>query len=156
MTINRPVYLTPEGLAKLEARLKKLTEVLRPEVAERIRLAKEIGGTLNNAEYDDAKNEQAFLEGEVIDLETKIKNAKLIEDEKPSGKIKLGSKVTLTTSDGKKENYAIVGSAEASPGEGKISNESPMGKALMGKKAGDKVEVSTPSGPMKITVATVK
>ena len=154
--MNKPVYLTPEGLAKLEARLKKLTESLRPEVAERIRLAKEIGGTLNNAEYDDAKNEQAFLEGEVMDLETKIKNAKLIADEKPSGKIRLGSKVTVTTSDGKKENYAIVGSAEASPGEGKISNESPMGKALMGKKAGDKVEVSTPSGPMKITVATIK
>lgn len=156
MTMNKPVYLTHEGLAKLEVRLKKLTEKLRPEVAERIRLAKEIGGTLNNAEYDDAKNEQAFLEGEVIDLETKIKNARLIEDEKPSGKIKLGSRVTVTTSDGKKENYSIVGSAEANPGDGKISNESPMGKALMGKKVGDKVEVSTPSGPMKITVATLK
>ena len=156
MTMNKPVYLTHEGLAKLEVRLKKLTEKLRPEVAERIRLAKEIGGTLNNAEYDDAKNEQSFLEGEVIDLETKIKNARLIEDEKPSGKIKLGSRVTVTTSDGKKENYSIVGSAEANPGDGKISNESPMGKALMGKKVGDKVEVSTPSGPMKITVATLK
>ncbi len=156
MTLNKPVYLTPEGLKKLEVRLKKLTEVLRPEVAERIRLAKEIGGSLNNAEYDDAKNEQAFLEGEVIDVENKIRNSRLITDEKPSGKIKLGSKVTVTGSDGKKENYVIVGSAEASPGEGKISNESPMGKALMGKKVGDKIEVATPSGPMKITVATLK
>jgi len=156
MTMNKPVYLTPEGLAKLQARRKKLNDVLRPEVAERIRLAKEIGGSLNNAEYDDAKNEQAFLEGELIDLDAKIKNARLIADEKPSGKIKLGSKVTVALSDGKKENYAIVGSAEASPGEGKISNESPMGKALMGKKVGDKVEVSPPSGPMKITVAVIK
>ena len=156
MTTNKPVYLTPEGLKKLGVRLKKLTEVLRPEVAEKIRLSKEIGGTLNNAEYDDAKNEQAFLEGEVIDVENKIRNSRLITDEKPSGKIKLGSKVTVTGSDGKKENYVIVGSAEASPGEGRISNESPMGKALMGKKVGDKVEVTTPSGPMKITVATLK
>jgi transcription elongation factor GreA len=156
MTIQKPVYLTQEGLSKLEARLKHLTEVLRPEVAERIRRAKEIGGTLNNAEYDDAKNEQAFLEGEILDLGTKIKNAQLIQDEKPSTRIRLGSHVTVIDADGKRENYVIVGSAEASPGEGRISNESPMGKALMGRKAGDRVEVATPSGVMRINVFTIK
>ena len=156
MTTQKPVYLTPEGLSKLEVRLKQLTEVLRPEVAERIRRAKEIGGTLNNAEYDDAKNEQAFLEGEILDLETKIKNAEVIQDEKPSTKIRIGSHVTVANADGKRENYVIVGSAEASPGEGKISNESPIGKAILGRKVGDKVEVSTPSGAMRISIVTVK
>ena len=139
-----------------EERLKYLTEHLRGEVAERIRRAKEIGGTLNNAEYDDAKNEQAFLEGEVQDIETKVKNAEIIQEEGHSARIKLGSHVTVINPEGKRENYIIVGSTEANPSEGKISNESPVGKALLGHKVGDKVGVAAPSGTVHFSIVTVK
>lgn len=154
---QKEVFITPEGLEKLKAELEHLETVRRPQIAEQIHKAKELGGTVDNAEYDDAKNEQAFVEGRILTLENMIKNAALIEEEKaPSKYIKLGSKVTVVNQDGEDEHYVIVGSAEASPGEGRISNESPVGSALMGKKVNEKVEVETPAGKIKLKVTAIE
>jgi transcription elongation factor GreA len=154
---QKETFLTPEGLEKLKAELEHLQSVRRPQVAEQIHRAKELGGTVDNAEYDDAKNEQAFVEGRILTLENMIKNATLIQEQKsPSKWVKLGSKVTVLNQDGEEEHYTIVGSAEASPGEGKISNESPVGSALLGKKVGDKVEAQVPAGTLKLKVVAIE
>jgi transcription elongation factor GreA len=153
---EKEVFLTQEGLQKIKEELDYLHLHRRNEVAEKIRLAKETGSTVNNAEYDDAKNEQAFVEGRILTLETMIKNAKIIEEDTHSDKVKLGSHVTVKNDDGEKEEYVIVGSAEASPQNGKISNESPIGKALMGKKVGQAAQVKAPAGTIKLTVAKIK
>lgn len=154
---QKEVFLTPEGLEKLTAELEHLRSVRRQEVADQIHRAKELGGTVDNAEYDDAKNEQAFVEGRVLTLERMIKNATIIQEEKrPSKTVKLGSKVKVRTQDGEEEHYTIVGSAEASPGEGKISNESPVGSALMGKRMGAEVEAKVPSGTLKLKLIAIE
>lgn len=156
---NQPQYLTPEGLKNLEARLKELHDVRRPQIADRLRTAMEEGGDLSeNAEYEDAKNEQAFVEGEIIRLETILRAAQIIE---PAGKGKkeiviLGSKVTVVEVGSKeKEVYHIVGSAEANPDAGKISADSPLGKALMGARVGDKVTVHAPAGELIFTIKAI-
>jgi transcription elongation factor GreA len=155
--VQKETFLTPEGLEKLKAELEQLQSVRRPQVAEQIHRAKELGGTVDNAEYDDAKNEQAFVEGRVLTLERMIKNATIIQEEKrPSKTVKLGSKVKVRTQDGEEEHYTIVGSAEASPGEGKISNESPVGSALMGKRMGAEVEAKVPSGTLKLKLIAIE
>jgi transcription elongation factor GreA len=154
---DQPQYLTPEGLANLERRLQELKEVRRPQVAERLRLAMEEGGELaENAEYEDAKNEQAFIEGEIIRLETIINSAELIAENKNKDFVGIGSRVTVVEVGGgaSEEIYHIVGSAEAKPSEGKLSMESPLGKALIGKKKGEKVTVAAPDG--KIVFKIVK
>ncbi len=154
---QKEYFLTPEGLAKLEAELEQLRTVKRPEVAHKIQTAKEIGGTANNAEYEDAKNEQAFVEGRILTLEEMLKNAHIIEAEaNPSRRIKLGSQVTVRHPDGKQENYTIVGSAEVDPVEGRISNESPVGQALMGKEVGNKVELEVPAGVLKLVIVEIR
>jgi len=154
---QKEVFLTPEGLEKLKVELNQLETVRRPQIAEQIHRAKELGGTVDNAEYDDAKNEQAFVEGRILTLENMIKNAAIIEEEKrPSKYIKLGSKVKVHDPDGADEHYTIVGSAEADPGEGRISNESPVGAALLGRKVGDKVKVETPAGVITLKVAAIE
>jgi transcription elongation factor GreA len=154
---QKEVFLTPEGLEKLKAELEYLRSVRRQQVADQIHRAKELGGTVDNAEYDDAKNEQAFVEGRILTLEKMIKNATIIQEEKaPSSSVRLGSKVTVRSKDGGKELYAIVGSAEANPSEGKISNESPVGKALMGKRVGDEVEVHAPAGARKMKIIAIE
>jgi len=154
---QKEVFLTPEGLGKLKAELEHLRSVRRQEVADQIHRAKELGGTVDNAEYDDAKNEQAFVEGRVLTLEKMIKNASIIQEEKtPSSSVKLGSKVTVRSKGGEKEDYTLVGSAEADPNEGKISNESPVGKALMGKRVGDEVEVRAPAGARKMKIIAIE
>lgn len=153
--MDQPHYLTPEGLKELESRLKYLKEVRRPEVAERLRLALDEGGDLTeNAEYEDAKNEQAFIEGEILRLDTILTSATVIEPTK--GKkdvVVIGSFVTVvekgTTT---KEVYHLVGSAEANPAEGKISIESPLGKALIGAKVGEKVRINAPGGEITFTI----
>ena len=142
-------------LKKLEVELKQLIAVQRPEVAEKIKRAREIGGTENNAEYDDAKNEQAFVEGRILILENIIRNAEIIESPATPGLVELGDKVLIQNQDGKIEQFTIVGSAEANPVEGKISNESPVGRALLGKKSGDKIEVDTPAGLIKLLIMEV-
>ena len=149
-------YLTKEGRAKLEAELEHLRSVKRVGVADRIQKAKELGGTVDNAEYDDSKNEQAFVEGRILTLERIIDSAILIGDEAThSDKVNLGAHVTVLNQNKAEEEYTIVGSAEADPGQGRISNESPVGKALLNKKVGEEVNVDTPAGTVTLTISSI-
>ena len=152
--VSKPVPLTREGLAKLERELEYLRTVRRQEVADRIHQAKELASTQNNAEYDDAKNEQAFVEGRILTLEKMIQNAVIIE-ERHSSRVELGSKVSVVPAGGKEEHYTIVGSAEASPRDGRISNESPVGRALLGKSVGEEVQVQVPAGVLRLTITAI-
>jgi transcription elongation factor GreA len=151
---TKPVYLTAEGLEKLKVELNHLITVERPRVAQRIHDAKLDGDISENAEYEDAKQEQSFLEGRIATLEGQLKNAQVIESTNGGDKISIGSKVVITGADGE-ETLTIVGSAEAAPREGRISNESPVGAALMGHKKGDKVTVQVPAGAFTYTVVSV-
>ena len=152
---EKKIMITQEGLAKLESELEELLSVRRREVAGKIKRAREMGGTENNAEYDDAKNEQAFVEGRILTLENIVKNAVVIESPALPGVVELGNKVLIQNQDGKIEQFTIVGSAEANPVDGKISNESPVGQALLDRKVGDEVEVPTPAGMLKLTIIEV-
>jgi transcription elongation factor GreA len=154
---DQPVLLTEEGLARLEKELDQLKHVRRPQVAERIRQAKELASTQNNAEYDDAKNDQAFVEGRVLTLEKLIQDAKIINEEEAhhASSVQIGSTVHLADADGKKTTYTIVGAPEADPKEGRISNESPVGRSLLGKRVGDEVQVSAPRGLLRFTVTKI-
>ena len=152
-------FLTSEGFKNLAVELEELRNDRRPQVAERIQQAKDIGGTVDNAEYEEAKNEQAFVEGRILTLESMLKTAVIIPDHKkaPSDIVEIGSIVTvLVATTGKKEQYTIVGSTEASPAGGRISNESPVGKALLGKRADDEVEVNIPAGTQQLTIVSVR
>jgi transcription elongation factor GreA len=151
-------YLTQEGMANLEKRLKRLVEVRRPQVAERLRLALDEGGDLTeNSEYEDAKNEQAFIEGEILRLEVILSNAEIIEESGDRDTVTPGARVTVVEKGSKeKELYHLVGSAEANPSEGRISVESPMGKALLGAKVGDKVTVKAPDGEIVFRVKAIE
>lgn len=155
--VDQTQYLTPEGFENLEKRLRHLLEVRRAEVAERLRQALEEGGDLSeNAEYEDAKNEQAFVEGEILRLESILSSAQVIEATGDKDQVAIGSRVTLVEKGTKeKEVYYLVGSAEARPSEGKISHESPLGKALMGAKVGDTVKVDAPDGQISFTVKEI-
>jgi transcription elongation factor GreA len=152
--VEKAVPLTREGLSKLEHELEHLRTVKRQEVADRIHQAKELASTQNNAEYDDAKNEQAFVEGRILTLEKMIQNATIIE-EHHSTRVELGSKVSVVSAEGKDQHYTIVGSAEASPKDGRISNESPVGRALLGKTVGQEVRVNVPAGVLRLTITAV-
>jgi len=153
--VNQPQYLTPEGLKKLEDRLKFLQDVRRPEVAERLRQALEEGGDLSeNAEYEDAKNEQAFTEGQIQRLEALVKNAIIIDEHHGTDHVQIGSTVKVEGTDGV-ESFTIVGSTEASPREGRISNESPVGRALLGKRKGDAVAVHVPAGDFSYKILEI-
>jgi transcription elongation factor GreA len=153
--VEKAQPITREGLAKIEEELRHLETVRRQEVADKIRQAKELASTQNNAEYEDAKNEQAMVEGRILQLHSLIQNAELIDEDgaHKSKQVMLGSHVKVKTDEGKAQEYVIVGPAEADPREGKISNESPVGRALIGKKLNDEVQVSVPKGiiSMKIT-----
>ncbi|MBA3301615.1 MAG: transcription elongation factor GreA [Thermoleophilaceae bacterium] len=152
----REVILTKHGLEELKAKIDTLSTVRRREVAERIKEAREFGDISENSEYDDAKNEQAMLEKQISDLEEKLRNATIVAD-KASGTdvVEVGSLVHVKDrKKDKSDKYKIVGSAEASPTEGKLSNESPIGRALLGHKRNDVVKVPVPRGParqLKIT-----
>ncbi len=151
---NKPGYLTHDGLEKLRAELEQLVNVRRAEVAARIHDAKEHGDLAENAEYEDAKNEQAFVEGRIQTLESLIRNAVLIDEHHSSDHVQIGSTVMVDSPDGK-ETFHIVGSAEADPGAGRISNESPVGRALLGHRKGDKVVVHVPSGDFTYTIVRI-
>ncbi len=154
---EKPAYLTREGLAKLEAELEELTTMGRKDIAGRINAAKELGDISESGEYEDAKNQQAHLEGRIREIKSILSRAQIIEDEQNGhGEVRLGSRVTVRF-DGEddEETWIIVGSAEARPREGKISNESPIGAALLGKRPRQKVSVETPSGQMKITIVKI-
>jgi len=156
---GKEVLLTPEGLKKLEGELELLKTVKRREVAQRIKEALEFGDISENSEYDDAKNEQAFIEGRIITLEKMLRNAKLIEhdeNEEDDGVVTIGKKVLLRDLETSEEfEYQIVGSAEADPIEAKISNESPVGQAIMGKTPGTVVEVEVLDGVLQYEVLKV-
>lgn len=156
--INKEVVLTYEGLQKLEQKLEFLKTVRRREVAERIKQALSFGDISENSEYDEAKNEQAHVEGEIIQIENMLKNAKVIdEDDVKTDVVGIGSKVTILDMEYDEEiEYYIVGSAEANPNEFKISNESPVGSALMGKKKGTVVDVVVPDGIVKYKIVDIK
>jgi transcription elongation factor GreA len=142
-----PVYLTESGKAALEAELHDLIHAQRPAVIARIKAAKELGDLRENADYEIARNEQSFIEGKILEIEEKLRNAEIIDESSSTDEIALGSTVTVTA-ERKSRDYLIVGSTEADPsGEPpKISNESPLGKALIGRKVGDKVVVTLPNG----------
>ena len=144
--MNKEIVLTPEGQAKLEVELHHMETVRRREVGERIKEAKEFGDISENSEYDDAKNEQSWVESRIIEVTAILATATIIDAPKKNDKVTLGSKVQLESSTGVKHVYQVVGSAEADPANDKISNESPVGHAIMGCKKGDKVSVTTPSG----------
>lgn len=151
---DKPVPLTKEGLAKLEKELEHLQTVRRQEVAARIHQAKELASTQNNAEYEDAKNEQAFVEGRIQTLEAMIKNAQLIDENTSTDHVQIGSTVKVEGDDGA-QTFLIVGSAEARPAEGRISNESPVGRALLGKRKGEKVVVRVPAGDFAYKIVDI-
>jgi transcription elongation factor GreA len=154
---EKPIPLTRDGLKKIEAELDHLQEVRRREVAERIHLAKESGLTQNDPEYDDAKNEQAAIEGRILELEVMLKRHTLIDEELAhhSSSVRLGSTVVVT-SGGREQTYTIVGSTEADPSTGRISNESPVGRALIGRRVGDSAQAMTPKGVMTLTVTEIR
>ncbi|MBA2536439.1 MAG: transcription elongation factor GreA [Actinobacteria bacterium] len=154
----KEVLLTPEGYKKLKEEIQFLTTDKRREVAERIKHAREFGDISENSEYDDAKNEQAMLEQRIAQLEERLVSARVIQGKDvPSGIVAVGTIVRLRDLDAKETvEYAIVGSAEANPAERKLSNESPVGKAIMGRKKGETVEVAAPRGSLKFKIMDVK
>jgi transcription elongation factor GreA len=152
----KDVILTPEGLANLKAELDELTTRRRREVAQRIREAREFGDISENAEYDDAKNEQAMLEARIAGLEDKLRSATVIDStDIGTDVVGVGSVVHVKDEAGKSTKYTIVGSAEASPAEMRLSNESPVGKALLGRKRGEQVSISTPKGQRKLKITKI-
>jgi transcription elongation factor GreA len=152
----KDVILTPEGLANLKAELEQLSTTRRREVAARIKEAREFGDISENAEYDDAKNEQAMLESRIAQLEDKLRSATVI-DAKDLGTdvVRVGSVVHVKDESGKSNRYTIVGSAEAKPAEMKLSNESPIGKALIGRQKGEVVAVATPKGERRLKITKI-
>jgi transcription elongation factor GreA len=155
----KEVILTPEGYKKLKAEIEHLSTDKRREVAERIRVARQFGDIAENAEYDDAKNDQMLLEHRIARLEEQLRNARVIEKKEISSDVvSIGSTVRLRDVDAKQTvEYFIVGSAEANPSENKLSNESPVGKAIMGHKKGETVEVTTPRGArLKYKILEIK
>ncbi len=155
---EKPTILTAEGLRKLEEELEHLKSVKRREVAERIKAAKEFGDLTENSEYEDAKNDQAFTEGRILQVEQMLRNAKVIDNhDSPSDEVVVGSTVRLKDlTTGEDLRFMIVGSPEADPDEDKISNESPVGRALLGKRKGDVVEIMVPAGKIRYSVLQIK
>ena len=150
------VILTKEGKEELEKRLEFLKVTKRAEITERIKTAREFGDLSENAEYDAAKNEQAMIEGEIVEIEEKLKHAVIIKDGAKKGVVSLGSKVDILDEEtGEVATYEIVGTTEADVENSRISNESPIGNALLGRKAGETVTVSVPVGTTTITIKKV-
>jgi transcription elongation factor GreA len=157
LMVSKEVILTQGGLAKLEKELEYLKSVKRREVADRIKTAISFGDISENSEYEDAKNEQAFIEGRIITLEKMLRNVRLIDDtEIDSETVGIGTTILLKDLEYNEDfHYTIVGSAEANPAENKISNESPVGKAILGKSIGAIVEVSVPAGVLKYQIVKI-
>jgi len=153
---DKVVYLTPEGKQRFTAELRELQTVRRHEVEEQIRRAKEFSDAVDNAEYDEAKTEQSFVEGRIQELERMLAAAKLIEE--PTTKadfVRMGSHIKVVDSEGDEETYYLVGSHEADPRRGLISNESPIGRALIGKREGDEVTVVAPAGAFNLKILEI-
>ena len=153
----QPIYLSREGLEKMQAELEYLRTVRRHDVAASIQQSRERGGTVGNAEYEEAKNELAFTEGRILTLDNLINNAVIIaESEGSREKVEVGATVTVENEEGKTYQYTITGSAEADPAQGKISNVSPIGKSLLGKRVKEVIEVSAPSGKIKLEIMAIE
>jgi len=149
-------FLTPEGLKKLEEELEYFRTVRRQEVAQRLRAVLEEQDILENAEYEDAKNEQAFVEGRILTLEEILKNVAIIEEGGPTDRVGIGNRVTVAEEDGEPETYHIVGSVEADPKRGRVSNQSPLGRALLGHRVGDEVIVNVPDGVLRFRITAIQ
>ncbi len=153
---NDVVYLTPEGLRQLEEELAYLTTVKREELALKLQTAIAQGDLKENADYHDAKEEQGFSEARVRDIEDSLRRAQIIDDNGPSDVVRIGSTVTVSEEGyDEEETYDIVGATEANPVEGRISNESPIGRALLGARAGDVVQVQTPGGAIEFAIKSI-
>ncbi|WP_188453562.1 transcription elongation factor GreA [Virgibacillus oceani] len=157
MATEKSYYMTQEGKEKLEKELHYLKTERRQEVVERIKVARGFGDLSENSEYDAAKDEQAFVESRISQVEKMIRNAVIIEnDDNNQNIVSLGKSVTFTElPDGEEETYTIVGSAEADPFEGKISNDSPMAKSLLGHEVGEEVAVATPGGEIQVKIVKI-
>ncbi|MFJ7826868.1 transcription elongation factor GreA [Psychrobacillus sp. OK028] len=156
MSIEKQYPMTVAGKQKLQDELNHLITVKRKEVVERIKIARSFGDLSENSEYDSAKEDQAFVEGRISTLESMIRNAVIIEGEGNNDIVSLGKTVTFVEiPDGDEETYTIVGSAEADPLEGLISNDSPIAKGLIGKTTGDRVKILTPGGEMDVEIKTI-
>ncbi len=153
---KQQTFLTRAGHEKLEQDLIHLRTVRRQEVARRLHDALEEGDILENAELEDARNEQAFVEGRILMLENTLRNAVIIEDTGPRDTVGVGSRVTVVEGDGPQETYHVVGSAEADPSNGLISNESPLGQALIGRKVGEKAVVNAPDGELEFVIVGIQ
>ncbi|MEJ5240746.1 MAG: transcription elongation factor GreA [Anaerolineales bacterium] len=156
MSVNQPVYLTAEGMARLKAELEELKGPRRQELAARLRAAIQMGDLSENADYHKAKEDQAFLEGRIQELEYLLRNAILIEENGPRDVVTLGARVTIQEEGFPPETYHLVGAKEADPRNGKISNESPIGRALLDHKVGDVVEVQTPDGIVRLKILKIE
>ena len=157
MNEQQAVLLTREGLKKLEDELHELRTVRRAEVAQAIREAQELGTAQNDAQYEDAKNQQAFIEGRIREVERMLELAEIIDEQaaRRSKEVRVGSTVTVQLKGNKTQKFQLVGPAEADPTQGRISHESPVGRALIGKKRGDKVRVEAPGGNSMMTITSV-
>ena len=152
---EKVVYLTPEGKERFARELRELVTVRRHEVEDRIRRAKEFSDTVDNAEYDEAKTEQSFVEGRIQELERLLSSAKMIEEPTRGDFVRMGSHVRVVDADGDEQTYYLVGSHEADPRRGLVSNESPIGRALIGKRPGDEVTVVAPGGSFNLKVLEI-
>lgn len=154
---EEPVLLTKAGFIKLEGELQELRTVKRAEVAEAIREAQELGPDQLDAQYEDAKNQQAFLEGRIAEIERTLEAATIIDEESAakSKTVQVGSNVSVKGKDGKIRKYQVVGPTEADPTQGRISHKSPVGRALLGKKKGDQVTIQAPAGDVELTITTI-
>lgn len=160
MMVEETFFLTAEGYAKLQTELEYLKTIRRHEVAENIRSAKEDGDISENAGYESAKEEQAFVEGRILTVEGILRTAIIIEEDGPSDQVRLGCHVTVVEVEGEwrspPETYRIVGSTEADPSDGRVSNESPLGRALMGRGVGECVTVSAPRGEIHFEIVSIQ
>ncbi len=154
--MSQPNYLTPEGEAKLKAELAELTGPKREELAQRLRAAIQMGDLSENADYHKAKEDQGFLEGRIQEIEAILRNAVIIEKTTSTGVVTIGSTVTIQEEGFEPEQYYLVGPTEADPRQGKISHESPIGKALLDKKVGDVAEAETPGGKIKFKIIKIE
>ncbi|HET9200925.1 MAG TPA: transcription elongation factor GreA [Dehalococcoidia bacterium] len=154
---EKTVPLTKEGKVNLEEELKELTINGRQAIAEKIHNAKELSSTQNNAEYDEAKNEQARIEGRILEIQNVLAHAVVIDEDgaHKNSKITVGADVTVVDEDGKERKYTIVGPPETDPAKGRISNESPVGQALLGRQVGDEIQVAVPAGLKKYRIKKI-
>jgi transcription elongation factor GreA len=153
---KRPLYLTPDGAAKLRADLEDLRGPKRQELAKRLRHAVQQGDLSENADYISAKEDQAFLEGRILELETILREASIVDTPTTSDMVDLGTTVIVAEAEQEPETYQLVGLKEADPRQGKISHESPLGRALMGKRVGDTAEAVTPGGTIRLRILEIR